>query len=329
MSNLLTGYLGSYFSPQSAGISRFLFDPATGCVTQPELWYPAPNSKYLSLRGGRLAAPLTQPGKAGVCLLDTTSATLCGEFYAEQQSACYVAQDDALLYTANYHEGSILVYDRKTLTPVRRIETGEGSGCHQILFHGRYLLAICLLRDEMLMFDRTQGYQLAGSLKFAPGTGPRHGVFDAAHRRFYLVSELSNELFVFEPQGGTAFTLLSVQRILPAQAVFSKPPQSAAIRLSPDEKYLYLSTRNADLLSGYRLTAAGAQQIQQTASGGQHPRDFILSPDGRFLLVVHREGGGIVVFARDTTTGELKEIVAQVPAPQAVSIVLEEPASLQ
>lgn len=323
--NKITGYLGTYFSPSSTGVYRFLFDPVQGAVTMPELWYPAQNSKYLSLHGGLLAAPLTQPGKAGLCLLDTTNAAQYGACYAEKQAACYVMQDDALVYTANYHEGSILIYDRRSLAVVKRIETGEGSGCHQVLLHGRYLLAICLLRDELLIYDRTQGYRQVGSLAFAPGTGPRHGIFDRAHRRLYLVSELSNELFVFAARPGSNFSLLSAQGILPAQAAYPSPPQSAAIRLSPDEKFLYLSTRNADLISVYRLTETGAVPVQQTASGGRHPRDFILSPDGKFLLVVHREDGGLVVFSRNAETGKLEGITARVPAPQAVSIVLEPP----
>ena len=109
------GYLGTYFSAQSDGIYRFQFDSDTGILTGPELYYTAPDSKYLSLHHGQLASPIVKDGKAGVCLIDTAGERprLTGELFEETGSACYVIQDDAFIYTANYHEGSILVYRKE------------------------------------------------------------------------------------------------------------------------------------------------------------------------------------------------------------------------
>jgi 6-phosphogluconolactonase (cycloisomerase 2 family) len=35
----------------------------------------------------------------------------------------------------------------------------------------------CLLRDQILIYDRTQNWQQVGTLDFPQGTGPRHGIF--------------------------------------------------------------------------------------------------------------------------------------------------------
>ena len=91
-----------------------------------------------------------------------------------------------------------------------------------------------------------------GSLEFPPGTGPRHGTIDNDFRLF-LVSELSNELFVYDWQNGPLPTLRAQLPVLPAGFTSAKPPASAAIRLSPDERFLYVSTRFADVITVFEL----------------------------------------------------------------------------
>lgn len=322
--DLIKGYLGTYYSQESAGIYAFSFNRNTGSVSEPALWYGAPNSKYLSLRGGLLATPLTYGDRAGLRLLDTSDGAPMGSAFVEKQAACFVVQDEDRIYTANYHEGSVIIYNRRTFRIEKRIETGEGSGCHQILLHGRYVIAICLLRDEALIFDRAAGYEEAGRIGFEKGTGPRHGVFDREHKRLFIVSELSNKLFVFKTVGDKGFEKAFESDILKKGAIYETAPTSAAIRLAPDERYLYISTRGADVITAFRIKGNGAEMIQQVKSGGKHPRDIALSGDGRFILAVNRDEGGMVVFKRDGKSGLIGEKTAQADVAQAVSIVLDE-----
>lgn len=72
--NILTGYIGTYASPQSLGIYRFSMDLDNGNLSRPELYYDALDCKYLSLYGTLLAAPRKRDGQAGICLLDTAGA---------------------------------------------------------------------------------------------------------------------------------------------------------------------------------------------------------------------------------------------------------------
>ena len=70
------------------------------------------------------------------------------------------------MYTANYHEGSVRIYEKTGGTPrlLRHIEIAPKAGCHQIILHGRYMLVPCLL-DRVNIYDRDQGFALAGSLR--------------------------------------------------------------------------------------------------------------------------------------------------------------------
>lgn len=328
--NTLTGYIGTYASPESLGIYRFTMDLDNGNLSKPELYYGALDCKYLSLHGTLLAAPRKRDGQAGICLLDTAGggASLAGEAFYETAPACYVTQDDACIYTANYHEGCILVYRKSpdSLTLAKRIDIAPKAGCHQILFHNHYMLVPCLLLDTVKIYDCSRDFAPAGELRFEEGTGPRHGIFDKDHKRLFLVSELSNQLFVYslatDTPSGPAITLEHVYPLLPGDAKYKEPPASAAIRLSPDGRFLYVSTRFADIISVFYIDGCQLKLVQQTGSGGVHPRDFTLTPDGQYLLAVNRTEGGLVSFRINPETGCLDGPCSQVPAPEAVAVIL-------
>jgi 6-phosphogluconolactonase len=50
------------------------------------------------------------------------------------------------------------------------------------------------------------------------------------------------------------------------------------------------------------------------ATGGRTPRDFCLSPDGRFLLAANQDSDSVVVFAIDPASGMPS------PAGEAVAV---------
>lgn len=360
-SNILTGYLGTYASEKSKGIYRFTMDAVTGQLTVPELYYEALDCKYLSLYKGILAAPFQKEDAAGICLLDVNQAKpqLLAEKFEEATTACFITQDENWIYTANYHEGIVLIYQKDTegVTLVKRIDIAPKAGCHQVLLHDGLLLIPCLLLDEIRIFDSKNNFCQIGEIPFPKGTGPRHGVFTKDHRFLFIISELSNELYTFEvsetsetaQDANPCFRLLSVQTLFPqnkdntdaprsaiptpaapisapiSSPTTLTPPTSAAIRFSPDEHYLYISTRYADVISVFAVESGKAVMIQQINSSGIHPRDIILSPDGRFLLAVNRTEGGLVVFPISQEGGTLGPVCSRVPVFEAVSIVLDGP----
>ena len=79
----------------------------------------------------------------------------------------------------------------------------------------------------------------------------------------------------------------------------SESPASAAIRLSPDERFLYVSTRFADVITVFELGASARDSSRGpcSSSGGLHPRDIVLTPGGEFLLAANRTDGGLASFA--------------------------------
>jgi 6-phosphogluconolactonase (cycloisomerase 2 family) len=80
--------------------------------------------------------------------------------------------------------------------------------------------------------------------------------------------------------------------------------------LSPDGKFLYASNRlKADGIAIFSvnqetglLTKVGYQLT------GIHPRNFVMTPDGKFLLVACRDSNLVQIFSRDKETGLLAKV---------------------
>ena len=298
-----------------------------------------------------LAVPRKVNGRAGLAVVNVATDPLqvVGEYGEEQDCPAYVTGDGEFWYTANYHDGGIRIYKLTetsnfpgneklptailtgedaaggekncgnalaNLQLIHKLETGRESGCHQIILAGPFLLACCLVRDQILIYDRTRNWQQVGTIDFPKGTGPRHGIFTRDGQTLFVVSELSNELFVFQN-----LKLVSAQPLLEQNDL---PAAAAAIRLSPDEKFLYVSVRERNVICVFELAGVIATKIQEIPCGGDHPRDLVLTPDGKFVLAVNRYPGSIVSFSRDQASGKIGKAISSINIPQAVSVVFTE-----
>ena len=298
-----------------------------------------------------LAVPRKVNGRAGLAVVNeaTDPLQVVGEYGEEQDCPAYVTGDGEFWYTANYHDGGIRIYKLTetsnfpgneklptailtgedaaggekncgnalaNLQLIHKLETGRESGCHQIILAGPFLLACCLVRDQILIYDRTRNWQQVGTIDFPKGTGPRHGIFTRDGQTLFVVSELSNELFVFQN-----LKLVSAQPLLEQNDL---PAAAAAIRLSPDEKFLYVSVRERNVICVFALAGITATKIQEAPCGGDHPRDLVLTPDGKFVLAVNRYPGSIVSFSRDPASGKIGKAISSINIPQAVSVVFTE-----
>ncbi len=319
------GYIGTYHSENSRGIYHFTFDPESGCLTAPELYYEARNAKWVCTDGGSyMIFPIEQQGKAGTCFLTLRGGKVVrqAEILNEQQTPCYILKDGDFVFTANYHEGNVMVYHTGEAAPVliKRIENGSRAGCHQILLHGSWLLVPCLEQNRIRLFDTANGFAPAGEIPFPPGAGPRHGVFNRAHTKLYMVSEWSNQLFLFQVHG-YEFTLVQCMSVLP-DIGNCQDAAAAAVRLAEDERFLYISIRGIDCLCVVDVSGDYGTVIQHTSCGGVHPRDIVLSQDEKFLLAANRYGGGIVSMERDQNSGLLGRPQYSVPMPECVALIL-------
>ncbi|HEX2268415.1 MAG TPA: beta-propeller fold lactonase family protein, partial [Pyrinomonadaceae bacterium] len=57
--------------------------------------------------------------------------------------------------------------------------------------------------------------------------------------------------------------------------------------------------------------------VEHVSTEGNWPRNFVIDPAGKFLLVANQRSDNVVVFRLDSRTGRLKPAgqTAQIPAP--------------
>lgn len=246
---------------------------------------------------------------------------------------CYVATNGSIVVTANYSGGSVSVFKLsqqgvKADLDVRFIGATGGPDvtrqdsphmhCACFTPDGKYVLATDFSADRIVSF-RVKGQKVIANgvaAKVSADSGPRHIVFSRDGRFAYVMSELSGKVTVFRYDDGRLETL---QEIV-SDSVGARG--GADIHISPDGKFLYSSNRlKAD---GIAIFSVDGQTGLLTRIGyqptGAHPRQFNITPNGKYLLCCCRDSNKIQVFRRDKQTGMLTDTHQDIPVSMAVCV---------
>lgn len=303
-------YAGTYTAKSSQGIYSFSFED--GRLSSSQLFCEIKNPKYLTKKDNCLITVADFDYESGVALINAEG-DIKNKIAFEKRTSCFITSVDDDIYTANYHTGVVtylkLVQDE--LKFINSIQIQDGAGCHQILVFHERILVPCLFLDRVFIFDRS--LKKIGSIHFNANTGPRHGVFSKDGKYLYLVSELSNELFVIETD---EWNIIHQIPVLMSKEIHVR--DTAAIRLSDDEKFIYVSTRTKDVISVIELEDHKPTVIQTVSCGGKHPRDFVLL--GQYLLCANKNTNEVVSF-KINDDGILGKIVDRIEVPEVVALI--------
>ena len=321
--------VGSYATPEEEGIKVYAWDNEKG-----EALYVSglkgisnPSYQVVSADGNRVYSVGEDEGETSTAhflSFDKTNGklTLMNTQLTNGGAPCYInlSPDEDWVITANYMGGSISVLPldasgRLSENVSTFAFTGEGENkirqgqphlhCVEFTPDGKFLLANDLGTDKIHVFPLTPQGKLdemgTFDVELEPGSGPRHLCFSKDGRFAYLINEISGKVTTLIYNEGT------LQPIHYIEADTVNAQGSADIHLSPDGKFLYASNRlKADGIAVFSvnqetgmLTKAGYQLT------GIHPRNFIITPDGRFLLVACRDSNLVQIFRRDEKTGLL------------------------
>lgn len=219
------------------------------------------------------------------------------------------------MMTADYSGGSVSVFPihdgrLEDLTEQLRFEGSgpvterqEASHIHQLKSvpdAEGYLLASDLGADAIRVIRAREDGKLehVKDIRCPEGSGPRHMEFNAKGSMMYCIAELSGEVLSYKvtyAEDVPEFSLL--QRI---QADEVNAGGSADIHMHPSGKWIYTSHRlENDGISIFRVRQDGTLEKTGYAHTGRHPRNFMITPDGEFLLAACRDDRVIQVFRID------------------------------
>ena len=176
-------------------------------------------------------------------------------------------------------------------------------------------------------FDASTGKLTANSVPSvmtAAGAGPRHLAFHPNGKVAYLIAELDETLtaYAYDAASGQLTALQSPQSTLPAGAN-GGANSCAEVVVAPSGNFVYASNRGHDSIVTFSVDASGKLTlVGTTPSGGNTPRSFTLSADGKLMLVAN-ESGNVTSFSVDVLTGKLTQLLSidVPPKPQFVGIV--------
>lgn len=341
--------VGSYGPADQEGIKVYKFNQATGEGQYVSGVKGISNPSYQTVsKDGKRVYSVGEDNGGTACAnaltfdAATGTLTLINSQPTQGATPCHIAlsPEEDYVVTANYNGSNISLFpldEEGRLKPGQTIGF-EGSGpdkerqaiphLHFVYFtpDNHYLLANDLGTDRIHRFPlntRQKGSntplvdrQRASDIRLTPGSGPRHAVFSADGRFAYLITELSGEVMAFTYDGDS----LSLMQTIQADTLDARG--SADIHLSPDGRFLYASNRlKGDGLAIFlvnpedgTLSKAGYQPT------GIHPRNFVLTPNGQYLLVACRDIDEIQIFARDASTGLLTDTGRRIKTTKPVCL---------
>jgi len=352
-SNLV--YIGTYTNAGGRGIYATRFDSADGTLSPPFLAVAAPNPAFLAFgRDHKFIYAIDEyGGYVSAFSVDAVTGRLT--FLNHQPSGgastAHLAVDPTfhILIIANYGGGSVGTFPlgadgqigaRSSLfvqhgrfgpNPIRQTQ----SRPHSITLSpdGRFAFICDLGQDEVFVYK----LDLATALllptaqvgaRTPPGSGPRHSVFSADARFFYVINEMGGSVstFAYDAKRGE-LTPHGTLSSLPAD--FSGVRGSAEIAISPNGKWLYVSNRGSGQGSDSLATFSRDSQTGQLAlagvvpSGGGMPRNFALSPDGNWILCANQNGNNIIPFRLDSASGQPVRAGAGIKVSRPVCLLFQ------
>ncbi|MGX4763705.1 lactonase family protein [Holzapfeliella sp. JNUCC 72] len=246
-----------------------------------------------------------------------------------------ISHEFNLLFTANYHRGTIDLYQIKadgTLSLKDSVEH-EGSSIkpEQTQAHPHYadltpdgrLIVADLGCDGVFVYNIDfDNYQLTQHSHYqtAEGFGPRHLVFNSDYSILYILGELSSQVEILTYTDGQLSHLETIETIPNDHTDHNG---AAAILISKDNRFLYTSNRGHDSICVFEISNEGQHltEIQTVSTEGEFPRDFNWDDSQSYLIVANQNTDNATLFSRDAQSGRLTLLEKDVAVPEATRVL--------
>jgi len=344
--------IGTYTNKgKSKGIYVYAFDPETGNAKLKSTT-ASENPSFLAFSTDRRYVYATNENgedEGAVSAFGyeqaTGKLTLLNQQLTLGDAPCHVTTDrgGTHVIVSNYSGGNVSVFAIEgdgSLGPLKQLIQHTGSGPDKSRQQAPHVHSAFFTPDEKRIYVQDLGTDKITIYDFqptnadsplvpaaqpfvqsAPGGGPRHVAQSADGSVVYLVQEMTARVMVYQQRAGQ---LEAIQEVEINKDGFSGQNGAADIRLSSGGNYLYASNRgDANTLAIYRVDAADGTltKIGNQSVLGRGPRNFTISPDGKYLLVANQDTDEVVVFARDTETGILTDTGRRIAVPAPVCLV--------
>lgn len=345
-------FIGTYAPANKNSLFVYKFNTANGEARQISTVSDIENPSFFCISSDRqylYAVSETHGGEGGHVVAfhfnkKTGILKKLNEVLSKGDDPCYIHLDKTgkWLFVANYNSGSLAVF------PVEK--SGQvGEAVQVITHHGRsihlpqqsqahvhctlpspdnkYVLVADLGMDKIFTYtfnDKTGTLAAADPpyVEVTAGTGPRHLLFSRDAKYVYAIHELGDIITVFKNNHGK---LSEEQIISTAPPGYHERNWAAEIHFSSDGKFLYATNRddlNDMVVYAVNQRNGKLSYLNRYSTGGKTLRYFMISPDGKYVLIGQRNGDDIILYQRNKETGLLSPLKERIPVAEAVCMVM-------
>lgn len=329
--NLLIGTYTS--SGKSEGIYSYNFDTETADTQLKSITKNVINPSYLSFSPDKkFVYSVNETGKtSAVSAFKFDKITGALSFLNKVESGgndpCYITSDKDNVVIANYSGGSLSIFKRNIndeLQPATQTLSHTGKSIdpkgrqksahvHMVKFSPdkKYLISTDLGEDFVYSYfynpsNSKEPLEFRAKTQTKLGTGPRHFDFSQNGKYLYLINEFDGVITTYKYNNGI---LRPIDTKPTVDSNFEGKIDGADIHVSADGKFLYSTNRgDANTISVFSVLKSGKLKfVERVSTLGKGPRNFVIDPSGKFLLIAHQYTNDVVIFNRNTVTGKLTD----------------------
>ncbi|MGL4522206.1 MAG: lactonase family protein [Bacilli bacterium] len=216
------------------------------------------------------------------------------------------------LYASHYHEGLVVEHQLNNQGAIIHSIHHPFLGQKQAKMHwcGTFSDGSFVCAD----LGNNRLYISNEVLQLPDNTGLRHVVI-LNDETLYCVGEYSGTVYAVKKSPSGWDNVDSCET-----TTSNEDAGAAAIRLSPCERYIYISLRSSNeivlIAKDPSLHVVSRQQLK-----GNGPRDFAISSCGGYCVVANQHSGTVDVYARNPHGGELSRWITDIHISQAVCVL--------
>lgn len=323
-------YVGSYTHGSAKGITICDVDLEEG-IFIPRREVEVKNASYLRIaNSGKFLYSVSDLGITAFKILEDGDLEFMNLGSINGMRACHISvdDDDKFIFTAGYHDGKATVVRIAEDGSVGEL-TGEvfhkGMGsiaernfrphitCTRLTPDGKFLAVCDMGIDQVKIYEfnhNTGAIKLVDILRCELESAPRSILFSPDGKFAYLICQLMNCVNVYtynSDNGMPNFEL--IQQIRTLGKSYNDKSAVAALRFSPDGKYLFCSNAGDNSLAFFERNVETGKLTKKSVLpiSGDYPKQICVFPDQKHIASLNHESNEITFFKIDYEEGIIIE----------------------
>ncbi len=224
---------------------------------------------------------------------------------------CHIEKLDNIIFVACYETGNVLQFPLDTNGALLECaknhqhtgssinkERQEGPHAHQVAIHpNNKEIYVCDLGTDTIKAYHFQKSEFIADPKHdiavSKGGGPRHMVFNRNGDLAYVLNELTGVVSILKDIGNK-FEQIDTFNSLPP--TYNGIPSSSAIRIHPNNTFLYASNRTLDAITVFKINREKLEILEYQLTKGTELREFNITKDGKWLIACHQNSHDTAVY---------------------------------